>query len=143
MAAPRDTLTIGRLARIGGVNLETIRYYERSGLLPKPPRTASGYRMFPDDAPGRLQFINRAQELGFSLAEIRDLFSLRLRKGATRAEIRTRADAKLADIDQKIESLRAMKKTLLLLRNRCEGCGSLTECPILQSLDAMPDAKAR
>ena len=98
MAAPQDRLTIGQLAQIGGVNLETIRYYERAGLLPKPPRTVSGYRLFPPDAPRRLQFIKRTQELGFSLAEIRDLLSLRVRKEASRADIRTRADAKLADI---------------------------------------------
>jgi len=128
-----DKLTISRLARLGGVNLETIRYYERTGLLPKPPRTASGYRMFPPDAARRLRFIKRAQELGFSLAEIRDLFSLRVRQGTSRADIRSRANAKVADIDQKLRALKAMKKTLLALCDRCDGCGPLNDCPILQS----------
>src|SRR5260370_33590320 len=76
-----EELTIGRLARQGGVNLETIRYYERQGLLPKPPRTAAGYRMFPRETGRRLRFIKRAQELGFSLNEIRELLSLRMNQG--------------------------------------------------------------
>ena len=136
-----DKLTIGRLARLGGVNLETIRYYERRGLLPKPPRTRSGYRMFPSDTARRLRFIKRAQELGFSLKEVRDLLSLRVRPGASPADIRARADAKVADIDQKIRVLQAMKKVLRSLSGRCDGCGPLSECPILQSLDDLPDAE--
>src|SRR6266851_3668123 len=79
-----DRLTIGRLARVGGVNLETIRYYEREGLLPRPPRTRSGYRIFPNDAARRLRFIKRAKELGFSLKEIRELLALRVKPGTSR-----------------------------------------------------------
>lgn len=139
MSSGADKLTIGRLARLGGVNLETIRYYERRGLLPKPPRTRSGYRMFPSDAARRLRFIKRAQELGFSLKEVRDLLSLRVQPGTSRADIRARADAKVADIDQKIHALQAMKKALRSLSGRCDGCGPLNECPILQSLDDLPD----
>lgn len=70
-------LTIGRLAQEAGINLETVRYYERRGLLPKPPRTASGYRMFPPEAARRLRFIKLAQDLGFSLREVRELLALR------------------------------------------------------------------
>jgi DNA-binding transcriptional MerR regulator len=77
------SLTIGHLARESGVNLETMRYYERRGLLPKPPRSASGYRLFPSDAARRLRFIRRAQELGFSLKEIRELLSLRVSRTTT------------------------------------------------------------
>jgi len=84
------TLTIGRLAREAGVNLETVRYYERRGLLPRPPRSESGYRLFPEDAAGRLRFIRRAQELGFSLAEIRELLSLRVSRTAKRTDVRRR-----------------------------------------------------
>ena len=76
---PVEKLTISRLARLGGVNLETVRYYEREGLLPRPPRTRSGYRIFPNDAARRLRFIKRAQQLGFSLAEIRELLTLKVR----------------------------------------------------------------
>lgn len=130
-----ESLTIGRLAREGGVNLETIRYYEREGLLPKPPRTAAGYRMFPIDAARRLRFIKRAQELGFSLNEIRELLSLRMKPGVKRADIRARADAKIADIEQKIRTLERMKAALRGLTEQCDSCGPLAECPILQSLD--------
>ena len=130
-----ETLTIGRLAQEGGVNLETIRYYERQGLLPKPPRTTGGYRIFPKDAARRLRFIKRAQQLGFSLNEIRELLSLRMKPGTERADIRARAEAKITDIEQKIQTLQAMEKTLRRLADRCDGCGPLVECPILESLE--------
>lgn len=130
-----ETLTIGRLAQEGGVNLETVRYYERQGLLPKPPRTTAGYRIFPRETARRLRFIKRAQELGFSLNEIRELLELRIKPGAKRADMRARAEAKITDIDHKIQTLQAMKKTLRQLTERCDGCGALAECPILESLD--------
>ena len=128
-------LTIGRLAREAGVNLETVRFYERRGLLPKPPRSASGYRLFPADAARRLRFIRRAQELGFSLVEIRELLSLRVSPTAKSADVRRRAEAKIADIDAKIRTLDSMKRTLRKLTNVCEGCGPIAKCPILESLD--------
>lgn len=128
-------LTISRLAQLGGVNLETIRYYERQGLLPAPPRTAAGYRVFPREAARRLRFIKRAQELGFSLSEIGELLGLRIKPGANRADMRMRAEAKITNIEQKIRSLQAMKETLRQLTERCDGCGPLAECPILESLD--------
>lgn len=130
-----ESLTISRLAQLGGVNLETVRYYERQGLLPPPPRTASGYRVFPREAARRLRFIKRAQELGFSLNEISELLELRIKPGAKRADMRERAEAKITDIEQKIRTLQAMKKTLRQLTERCDGCGPLAECPILESLD--------
>src|SRR5260370_36661217 len=83
-----ERLTIGHLAQLGGVNLETIRYYERRGLIPKPGRTAAGYRQFPPDAARRLRFIKRAQELGFSLDEVRELLSLGAAPRQNRAHIR-------------------------------------------------------
>lgn len=131
-----NSLTIGHLAREAGVNLETVRYYERRGLLPKPPRSASGYRLFPSDAARRLRFIRRAQELGFSLKEIRELLSLGVSRTTTSKDIRTRAEAKIADIDAKIRSLGSMKKALRKLTSVCEGCVPVTECPILESLDS-------
>ena len=130
-----QALTIGHLAKESGVNLETVRYYERRGLLPKPPRSASGYRLFPSDAARRLRFIRRARELGFSLKEIRELLSLRVSRRTTSADIRTRAEAKIVDIEAKIKSLESMKKTLRKLTKSCAGCGPITECPILESLD--------
>ena len=139
--APVEKLTISRLARLGGVNLETIRYYEREGLLPRPPRTRAGYRIFPTDAARRLRFIKRAQQLGFSLTEIRDLFTLRLKPGTKRDQIRARAEAKMSDIEQKIQTLVAMKQALGLLTMQCSACGPITECPILESLDHETDGE--
>ena len=130
-----EKLTISRLARLGGVNLETIRYYEREGLLPHPPRTRAGYRIFPPDTARRLRFIKRAQQLGFSLTEIRELLTLRLKPGTKRDQIRARAEAKISDIEQKIQTLTAMKRALAQLTTQCSGCGPITECPILESLD--------
>ncbi len=133
------TLSISRLAQQGGVNVETIRYYEREGLLPRPPRTPAGYRRFPSEAARRLRFIKRAQELGFSLHEIRELLSLRMKPSAKRADMRALAEGKISDIEQKIRTLEAMKKSLLGLTERCDGRGSLAACPIIESLDESPE----
>lgn len=136
MTDTNDRLTIGELAKRGQVNLETIRYYERQGLLPKPPRSPSGYRLFPSESARRVRFIKRAQELGFSLKEIKELLALRAASGATSADVRKRAEAKIADIEGKIETLRAMKKVLARLTAACCGEGSVSECPILESLSS-------
>lgn len=130
-----ESLTIGHLAREAGINLETVRYYERVGLLPRAPRSAKGYRLFPADATRRLRFIRRAQELGFSLKEIRELLTLRVSPRTTSAEIRKRAEKKIADIEGKIRSLESMSKTLRRLTKSRAGCGPAAECPILESLD--------
>ena len=129
------SLTIGRLAKEAGVNLETVRYYERRGLLQRPPRSASGYRLFPLETARRLRFIRRAQELGFSLTEIRELLSLRVSANAKSADVRKRAETKIADIDAKIKSLDSMKTTLRRLTKVCAGCGPIAERPILECLD--------
>lgn len=129
------SLTIGHVARAAGINLETVRYYERVGVLPKPPRGASGYRLFPADTVRRLRFIRRGQELGFSLREIRELLALRASPRTTSAEIRKRAEKKIADIEGKIRTLDAMSKTLQKLTKSCAGCGPASECPILESLN--------
>lgn len=130
-----QALTIGRLARDTGMNLETVRYYERQGLIPEPPRTRSGYRMYPAETSRRLRFIRRAKELGFSLTEIGELLSLRVRSGNARAQVRASAERKIADIEAKLRALQAMKKSLQKLTTECSGCGSSDECPILDSLE--------
>jgi len=130
-----EPLTIGRLAREAGINLETVRFYERRGLLPKPPRSASGYRLFPADAARRLRFIKRAQDLGFSLREIQELLFLRMSSGAANIEMRKRTVAKIADIEEKIKTLDSMRETLLKLASSCDSCVPLSKCPILESLD--------
>lgn len=129
-------LKIGEVAERGGVNLQTIRYYEREGLLPEPPRLESGYRMFPENTVRRVRFIKRAQDLGFTLAEIKELLSLRVDHDRNRVEVRTLATAKVADIDQKIRTLKRMKRVLSDLTERCSGCGPSSECPILESIDS-------
>jgi MerR family mercuric resistance operon transcriptional regulator len=130
-----ETLTISRLARLGGVNLETVRYYERRGLLPKPPRTQAGYRQFSPEAARRIRFIKRAQELGFSLDEVQELLALRLDSRKSRAAVRSRAEEKIVNIDRKIAALTAMKATLRELTFQCEQCGPSADCPILASLE--------
>ena len=130
-----EQLTTGHLAQLGAVNLETIRYYERRGLIPKPGRTAAGYRQFPPDAVRRLRFIKRAQELGFSLDEVRELLALGAHPRQNRATIRSRAQVKIDDINRKIAALTAMKETLHELVNQCEHCGPSARCPIVASLD--------
>lgn len=130
-------LSTGELAKQGGVNLESIRFYEREGLLAKPPRTAAGYRVFAESDARRVRFIKRAQELGFSLREIKELLALRFEAGTTCCDVRQKAQAKLTDIDRKIGDLRRMKRTLARLATACPGRGSIDDCPILETLDSM------
>src|SRR6266436_2063697 len=117
------SMKIGEVADRGGVNLQTIRYYEREGLLPEPPRLQSGYRMFPEDTVRRIHFIKRAQELGFTLAEIKELLALRIDQKRNRAEVRTLAQAKIVDIEEKLRTLKKMKRVLSDLTERCCGSG--------------------
>lgn len=131
-----EGLTIGRLAREGQVNVETIRYYERRGLLPRPPRRPSGYRIFPASAVQMLRFVKSAQEIGFSLKEIKELLSLRIQPGRTCADVRNRAEQKIAEIDRKILALEAMRKALVRLKAACSGRGPVSDCPILESLES-------
>jgi len=133
-------LTIGQLATQGGVHLETIRYYERRGLLPRPPRTGSGYRAFSGEAVRRVRFIKRAQALGFSLREIEDLLTLRARPGRSCANVQAKAKAKIADIDKKLQQLSAMRGALSRLVATCARRGTTSACPILDSLDMRDDA---
>src|SRR2546428_3550218 len=92
-------LTIGQLARRAGIGLSTVRYYERTGLLPRPDRTASNYRVYPDEAVMRVNFIRRAQQLGFTLKEIKSLLEMRINRQTTCADVRSRAHSKITDIE--------------------------------------------
>lgn len=127
--------TISRLAQESGVNLQTVRYYERQGLLAPTARTEAGYRIFQPETARRIRFIKRAQELGFSLNEIKELLSLRVAAHTTQADIRKRAQAKLSDVAQKIRHLKAIHASLSLLTKSCGGCGPVDDCPILENLD--------
>lgn len=131
-----ERLTIGELAKHARVNLETIRYYERQELLPKPPRLQSGYRAFPEESVRRIRFIKQAQELGFSLKEIKEILSLQTELHSSGADVRKRVEAKIADVEDKIKALRAIKKGLVQLKATCNGMSSIDDCPILKSLNA-------
>jgi len=131
-----EALTSGRLAKEADVNLETIRFYEREKLLPKPPRTAAGYRLFPAEAIQRVRFIRRAQTLGFTLKEIRELLALSQSRRASCETVRQRAERKLVEIEGKITALVAMKGALTELSANCRGRGPVTRCPILECLSS-------
>ena len=131
-----QTLSIGKVARQAGVKIETVRFYEREGLIPEPMRSTSGYRQYPASTVARIRFIRRAKALGFSLREVHELLSLRVDPTRSSAEVKARAEAKIADIEQKVRTLRRMKKTLIDLTEGCDGCGPVSDCPILDTLDA-------
>ncbi len=128
------TLTIGRVAGQAGVGVETVRFYERQGLLEEPPRRQSGYREYGEDAVARLRFIRRAKQLGFILKEIKELLALRHDPATPGADVKQRAEAKIADIEMKIRTLQKMKKALVKLTAGCSGQGTTAACPLLASL---------
>lgn len=130
------SLTIGQLAKKAQVNVETIRYYERRGLLPEPPRRESGYRQYSESDLARIRFIKRAKELGFSLKEILELLSLRIDPKTTCADVKERAELKISDIEGKIRALQSMKRALTKLAALCRGRGPTSECPILEMLNS-------
>ncbi|MCI0537992.1 MAG: heavy metal-responsive transcriptional regulator [Verrucomicrobiales bacterium] len=128
-------LTIGELARRAGLGLSTVRYYERAGLAPVPARSASNYRLYPDDAVIRLRFIRRAQQLGFTLEEIKGLLDLRVSRRTPCGEVRSRVQIKIADIDARIRSLRQMRRALTKLAHDCEAHRDGAGCPLLEYLE--------
>ena len=126
-------LTIGKLATAAGVGIDTVRFYERAGLLKKPQRTAAGYRLYAGSDVARLRFIRRAKALGFSLDEIAEL--LRLNDGGgRRGAVRALAGQRLAEIEQKLAELSRMRDTLRHLVHRCHGDGPLAGCPIIEAV---------
>ncbi|MBA4189277.1 MAG: heavy metal-responsive transcriptional regulator [Planctomycetaceae bacterium] len=127
-------LTIGQLAKQAEVGVETIRFYEREGLLAEPDRTASGYRQYPPEAVERVKFLRRAQWLGFTLRDAKGLLELRDDPDADRADIHARATEKLADIDARIADLQAMRAELARVLTSCDGTGPAAGCPILAAI---------
>ncbi|MGH8248136.1 MAG: MerR family transcriptional regulator [Gammaproteobacteria bacterium] len=130
-----SALFIGQVARQTGVSVETIRFYERQGLIQEPPRRASGYRQYGENDVNRLAFIQQAKSLGFSLHEIGELLSLKIDPDATCHEVREQAQAKLQDIEEKIRKLKRMQQALKRLVDHCPGRGPVTDCPILEALE--------
>ena len=135
MDARAAGLTIGKVASSAGLSIDTVRYYEREGLLEKQARTASGYRHYSSDAVARLRFIRQAKELGFSLHEIKELLSLRVTPGKSCADVRAHAEHKIADVDRRIASLERVRGALVKLTSACSGKGPVSQCPILEALE--------
>lgn len=134
-----EGLTIGQVAREANVGVETVRFYEREGLIDKPARRPSGYRQYEPDVVRRIRFIQHAKELGFSLKEVNELLSLRMAADGTCAAVRDHAMSKIQDIDAKIAALGGMRRALLRLSESCGGPGPASECPILEALDQEND----
>lgn len=130
-----ERLTTGQVAERAGIGVEALRFYERKGLVPEPPRTEGGYRQYAPETVARIRFIRRAQEIGFSLAEIAELLDLRVDPRTDCADVRDRALSKLAEVESKIRDLERMRATLSDLADSCIGSGTARECPILDALE--------
>ncbi len=129
-------LTIGTVARLAGVGVETVRYYQRRGLIAEPSRRESGYRQYGPEAVRRIRFVRRAKELGFSLRQIKELLELQADPGTSCEGVKQRAEAKIVEIERKIRDLQEMNTVLRRLAAACGGRGTVTACPILEALDA-------
>jgi DNA-binding transcriptional MerR regulator len=129
------TLSTGQVAKASGVNIQTVRFYEREGLLATPRRSASGYRRYPDDAVRVVTFVKRAQELGFTLRESKQLLRLRSLGPKRATAARAAAEAKLRDIEARLRDLMAMRAALASLVESCRRSGGPIRCPILEALE--------
>ena len=134
MDTAKPSFTIGAIAKRVGVAIDTIRYYEREGLLPQPARHASGYRSYDDSAIAQLLFIRRAKSLGFTLDEIRDLLALSADRQRGVRAVKQRALQRLAAIDTRIAELQRVRDGLEQLVEACPGHGAPEQCPILRAL---------
>ncbi len=130
-----NEMRIGQVAAQAGVNVQTLRYYERRGLLEEPRRRSSGYRTYKPDAVRLVRFIKKAQDLGFTLREVHELLRLRQSRPRRRTQVRSMAEVKIRDIDEKTRRLRAIRKALSVLIDSCACRSGALECPILEALD--------
>ena len=128
-------LRIGEVANKSHVGVETVRFYEREGLIALPQRNVSGYRQYSESAIKQIQFIQHAKTLGFSLKEIRELIKLKSTRDARCKSIKSTAKAKIADIQEKIDALKRMKMALEPLVAQCKSSDPISDCPILNALD--------
>jgi DNA-binding transcriptional MerR regulator len=131
-----EALRIGQVAHAAGVNIQTLRYYERSGLFAAPRRNSAGYRQYSADAVRVVTFVKRAQELGFTLREIRDLLRLRSVGPSRRGVVRASAEAKIQDIEKRVRDLTAMRDALAGLVSTCACDTGAVTCPILEALES-------
>lgn len=132
-------LSIGKVAHDGGVTVDTLRYYEREGLIPAPDRGVNGYRRFSPDTIKRVRFIKRAQDVGFTHKDIKELLSLRADPKASCRDVRNRATQKLRDIEAKIAILERMKSVLATWVEECPSRGPVAVCPIIDALESDED----
>lgn len=131
-------LTVGKLAKEAGVNLQTIHYYEKRKLIPAAKRTPGGYRQYSPDMVHRIRFIKRGQELGFSLREIHELLNLRHTSSNKCSQVRQKAEVKIHEIEKKIDSLKKVKAALSQLKSQCTDnirADHTSECPLLDALE--------
>lgn len=128
-------ITIGRVAKLARVNIQTVRYYERRGILSPDGRLESGYRLYSREAIQKIRFIKNAQCLGFTLDEIMGLLRLRVGHRGRRVDVRRKAKLKLRQVDEKIATLRSLRRVLEGLIQTCQRRGSTGACPILGSLE--------
>lgn len=128
-----DQVTIGTLARRTGVNIETIRYYERHGIMPAPARSAGGHRMYDEDHVKRLGFVRRCRDLGFGLDSVRDMLRMVDDDSVTCEQVKRVAESHLADVRAKLADLKRMERSLSETVARCDG-GEAPDCPILETL---------
>jgi len=128
----------GEVAKQAGVNVETLRFYEREGILPEPPRRVSGYREYPDETVDLIRFIKRSQELGFSLREVKEMLSLRRVPRRASKKASRLVERKIAEIDLKIRDLTAMRQALDELQCACQQSGASASCPIIETLSGCP-----
>ncbi len=135
-------MTIGLLAERAGVGVETIRFYERKGLVDQPKRPLGGVRVYPEATVERLEFVHHAQEMGFTLREIGELVNLQADPSTDCGELKSRAAEKLAEIEAKLVRLAAIRKTLRQLVEVCPGEGDLEQCSIVAALAAPSDQYA-
>ncbi|HDS30491.1 MAG TPA: MerR family transcriptional regulator [Firmicutes bacterium] len=133
----KNFLTIGEAAKSAGIGVETVRFYERQGLIDDPPRSDSGYRLYPEEIIHRLRFIRRAKELGFSLREIRELISLKYEKDSVIKcdGIRQMTESKINMVNEKIAALHKLQSDLIELLDACCGKGEMNNCPVLKVLE--------
>lgn len=134
---PAKKLTIGGLAKQADVGIDTVRFYERRGLLPAPDRTMSGYRLYSQDSVARIHFIRRAKRLGFTLDEIHTLLRLQ-DQGGKKAEVRELTTHKLLEIDSRISDLERIRAVLQNLAKSCSGKGNVDSCPIIEAIASAP-----
>lgn len=127
--------TIGRVAKQAGVNIQTVRFYERRGLVSPDGHRDSGYRLYEPEAAQKIRFIKNAQELGFSLKEVTGLLRLRVSRRIQCASVKKKAEAKLQYVQEKIDGLQALERVLRGLIGTCQSRGTTNSCPILKSLE--------